>query len=73
MPVLRNRLILLHSFSDMFCKSLVLFGLQPRHSDISGIIHEGVFEGFDKLRSIIMSSAKVCVCVHVCACSGYVY
>ena len=61
MPVLRNRLILLHHFSNMFCKSLSLFGLQPRHTD-SGITHEGAFEGFDRLRAIILSNAKVSSC-----------
>ena len=48
MPVLRNRLILLHHFSHLFCKSLALFG-----------VHDGNFEGFDKLRCILLSHAKV--------------
>lgn len=59
MLVLRNRLILLHYFSNMFCKSLTLFGLQSRHSETAPGVHEGVFEGFDRLRSILLSSAKV--------------
>ena len=57
MPTLRNRLILLHHFSNLFCKSLSLFGLQPRHGDPSS--YEGAFDGFDHLRAIILSSAKV--------------
>ncbi len=56
MPVLRNRLILLHHFSNMFCKSLNLFGLQSWHLDG---IHESAFQGFDRLRAIILSNAKV--------------
>ena len=48
MPVLRNRLILLHQFSHLFCKSLALFG-----------VHDGTFEGFEKLRCILLSNAKV--------------
>ncbi len=48
MPVLRNRLILLHQFSHLFCKSLSLFG-----------VHDGTFEGFEKLRCILLSNAKV--------------
>lgn len=48
MPVLRNRLILLHQFSHLFCKSLPLFG-----------VHDGIFEGFEKLRCILLSNAKV--------------
>ena len=52
MPVLRNRLILLHHFSNLFCKSLTMFMLQSDH------IHEMEL-GYDKLRGIIMSSSKV--------------
>ena len=62
MPVLRNRLILLHHFSNQFCKSLSLFGLQSKHAEsvVSVHVQHGcVFEGFDCLRSIILSSSKV--------------
>ena len=58
-PVMRNRLIVLHHLSNLFCKSLTLFGLQFRHSDAAAGGHEGVFEGFDSLRSLLLSSAKV--------------
>lgn len=58
MHVLRNRLILLHHFSDLFCKSLTLFGMQPKYTETSGN-HEGAFEGFDQLRSLLVSSSKV--------------
>lgn len=63
-PVLRNRLILLHHFSNLFCKSLSLFSLQSRLSDLSGAC--GVIGGemtfadsFDRLRGVLVSSAKV--------------
>ena len=58
MHVLRNRLIMLHHFSDLFCKSLTLFGMQPKATESSGT-HEGAFEGFDQLRSLLVSSSKV--------------
>ena len=57
MPVLRNRLILLHQFSNLFCKSLSLFGLQQKHSEATS--YEGAFEGFDRLRGILLSCSKV--------------
>lgn len=66
MPILRNRLILLHHFSNLFCKSLSLFSLQSRHSElaIAGIVggaSEGAFsDGFDGLRGVLVSGAKVC-------------
>lgn len=62
MPVLRNRLILLHHFSNQFCKSLSLFSLQPNFSDVVAMGHEakGMLGGFDCLRYILLSSSKVC-------------
>lgn len=64
LPVLRDRLILLHYFSNQFCKSLSLFGLQPNFSDVIGGGHEakGVFGGFDCLRFILLSNSKVRGC-----------
>lgn len=59
MHVLRNRLIMLHHFSDLFCKSLTLFGMQPKTNEPSSTPHEGAFEGFDQLRSLLVSSSKV--------------
>ena len=62
LPVLRNRLILLHHFSHQFCKSLSLFGLQPNFSDVIASGREvarGGFGGFDCLRFILLSSSKV--------------
>ena len=63
MPVLRNRLILLHHFSNLFCKSLSLFSLQSsKHSElvVVGGASEGVFtDGFDGLRGVLVSGAKV--------------
>ena len=55
-PVLRNRLILLHHFSSLFCKSLTLFTLQTSQTELG--THETEL-GFDNLRGILMSSAKV--------------
>lgn len=57
LPVLRNRLVLLHHFSNQFCKSLTLFGLQPNFSDV--IISGGSEGGFDRLRYIILLNSKV--------------
>ena len=59
MHVLRNRLILLHHFSSLFCKSLTLFGVQS--SPEANLQGATVIEGFDHLRSILMSSAKVII------------
>ena len=56
MNVLRNRLILLHHFSGLFCKLLTLFGVQ---SNLEANLQGATIEGFDHLRSILMSSAKV--------------
>ena len=56
MNVLRNRLILLHHFSGLFCKLLTLFGIQ---SNLEANLQGATIEGFDHLRSILMSSAKV--------------
>ena len=68
MPVLRNRLILLHHFSNLFCKSLSLFSLHSKHTD-SGCVGDGSSsDGFDGLRGVLVSSAKVCVCVCACVC-----
>ena len=61
--VLRNRLILLHYFSNLFCKSLTMFMLQSDHG------HE-MDLGYDKLRGIIMSSSKVMYyTVYTCTCT----
>ena len=62
LPVLRNRLILLHHFSSLFCKSLTLFTLQPSQAELGS--HETEL-GFDNLRGIMMSSAKVDMDMHM--------
>lgn len=83
MPVLRNRLIMLHHFSDLFCKSLTLFGMQPKYTDLSAS-HETAFESFDQLRSLLVSSSKVniyynyhntpCIInVNMCSCSIIIF
>ena len=56
--VLRNRLILLHHFSNLFCKSLTMFMLQSDHS-------REIDVGYDKLRGIIMSSSKVSLSLYI--------
>lgn len=53
---LRNRLVLLHHFSDLFCPSIPMFDLQDRN--ISEAIEDNV-RGLDSLRGVIVSSAKV--------------
>lgn len=68
MSVLRNRLILLQHFSSLFCKSLTLFTLQSSQTELGS--HETEF-GYDNLRGIIMSSAKVgyrCTIIFYGAC-----
>lgn len=55
--VLRNRLILLQHFSNLFCKSITLFDLQSDH--LSGHSIQDMELGFDRLRGIILSSSKV--------------
>ena len=64
MATLRNRLIVLHHFSNLFSKSLSLFSLQTRHGElVAGVggASEGAFssDGFDGLRGVLVSSAKV--------------
>ena len=51
---LRNRIVLLHHFSDLFCPSICMFDLQ----DHSGEKAEAA-TGLDRLRGVIVSSAKV--------------
>jgi len=58
--VLRNRLILLHHFSELFCPCIPMFDLE-RH--IAGIGANSVSQS-DLLRAILVSSAKV-TCVYV--------
>ena len=55
--VLRNRLILLQHFSNLFCKSITLFDLQSDHLSEHSI--QDMELGFDRLRGIILSSSKV--------------
>ena len=67
--VLRNRLILLQHFSNLFCKSITLFDLQSDH--LSGHSIQDMELGFDRLRGIILSSSKVrqnlaTVCNNLC-------
>ena len=74
MPWLRNRLVLLHHFSDLFCPSLPMFHLQDSpHLRAGGLAagamglgtrlveghHEEVTTGLDALRGVLVSSAKV--------------
>ena len=73
MSSLRNRLVLLHHFSDLFCPSLPMFHLQDTPSLRAGMlaigggglgshlveVHEEVTTGLDALRGVLVSSAKV--------------
>ncbi|RXG68740.1 E3 ubiquitin-protein ligase HERC2 [Armadillidium vulgare] len=52
LPGLRNRLVLLHHFSDLLCQSISMF-------DLNGDLEEKNTEpSVDKLREVIVSSAK---------------
>lgn len=55
LPVLRDRLILLQHFSNIFSKSITLFDLH--HSN--ELSSQDTEVGFDTLRGIIHSSSKV--------------
>lgn len=52
---LRNRLILLHHFSDLFCPSIPMFDLQNR-SQLE--VRNDIIMGLDNLRGVIVSSVK---------------
>ena len=56
LPALRNRLMLLHHFSDLFCTSLPQFDLQPPQKDDSGPL-----VGLDTLRGVLIPSGKVTI------------
>ncbi|XP_012936715.1 E3 ubiquitin-protein ligase HERC2 [Aplysia californica] len=55
MPVLRNRLVLLHHFSELFCPCIPMVHLQESGRDHC---REDVSTGLDALRGILVSSAK---------------
>nr|XP_022328228.1 E3 ubiquitin-protein ligase HERC2-like isoform X2 [Crassostrea virginica] len=52
---LRNRLILLHHFSDLFCPSIPMFDLQDRRQVE---VQNDIIAGLDNLRGVIVSSVK---------------
>ena len=52
--VLRNRLVLLHHFSDTFCPGIAMFPLGPGLA----ATHEAGQCGVDKLRTLLVSAAK---------------
>uniref|UniRef100_UPI00358FCF6D E3 ubiquitin-protein ligase HERC2 n=1 Tax=Myxine glutinosa TaxID=7769 RepID=UPI00358FCF6D len=52
---LRNRLILLQTFSDLFCPCISMFNLESRPSDEPG---QSPLVGLDMLRGILISSGK---------------
>ena len=53
---LRNRLILLHHFSEMFCSTFPMFNLMPVQStDKSNVLQINL----DTLRAVLVSSIKV--------------
>ncbi|KAK3100706.1 hypothetical protein FSP39_024049, partial [Pinctada imbricata] len=53
--ILRNRLVLLHHYSDLFCPSIPMYDLQERACQEPG---EETVTGLNKLRGVIVSSAK---------------
>uniref|UniRef100_T1IYS2 HECT-type E3 ubiquitin transferase n=1 Tax=Strigamia maritima TaxID=126957 RepID=T1IYS2_STRMM len=58
MNVLRNRLVLLHYFSDLFCPSIAMFNLNPNElADVCGA-PSALITGIDKLRGVLVSTAK---------------
>ena len=56
MGSLRNRLMLLHHFSELVCSSLPLFDLQPRSREHVG---QEPFVALDALRGVLIPSGKV--------------
>lgn len=55
--VLRNRLVLLHHFSDLFCPSIAMFNINPK--DVLEFGNMGtLMAGIDKLRGVLVSSTK---------------
>ena len=70
--MLKNRLVLLHHFSNIFCKSLPLFNLSQLRMTSDGTLDSSL--DLDHLRCVIFSSAKVstlslsklyCTCLYV--------
>ncbi len=59
-PVLRNRLVLLHHFSDLFCPSIAMFDLEHSMAERdAGAGHADGVGGLDLLRGVLVSAAKV--------------
>ena len=56
-PTLRNRLVLLHHFSDLFCPSIPMFHLEDKAEMGAGQCE--MISGPDSLRGVLVSSAKV--------------
>ncbi|XP_052829652.1 E3 ubiquitin-protein ligase HERC2 isoform X3 [Octopus bimaculoides] len=54
-PVLRNRLVLLHHFSDLFCPSIPMFDLQEGGSECS---RGEVLTNLNALRGVLVSASK---------------
>ncbi len=61
---LRNRLIMLHHFSEMFCSTFPMFDLMPAQSGEPNVLQINL----DTLRAVLASSVKVrCLIVyHYC-------
>lgn len=55
--VIRNRLVLLHHFSELFCPSIPMFDLHEKPE--SGGYSMGTLAGIDALRGLLVSSGKV--------------
>ena len=53
---LRNRLMLLHHFSELVCTSLAMFDLQPQVKEHAG---QEPLVALDALRGVLIPSGKV--------------
>ncbi|XP_071496413.1 E3 ubiquitin-protein ligase HERC2-like [Diadema antillarum] len=56
-PVVRNRLVLLHHFSELFCPSIPMFDMRDK-PDTSSAAGMGILVGIDALRGLLVSSGK---------------
>ena len=55
-PVLWNRLVLIHHFTDLFCPSIPMFDMDQSREECELC---GGLDGPDALRAVLVSSAKV--------------
>lgn len=58
---LRNRLLLLHHISELFCPCIPMFDLEGRLDEAG----QGPSVGFDTLRGILISQGKVFIKIYI--------